>query len=94
MKILLCFFLFVFSLQVSAIELNLPERFDVEVSKCWITENGVKISNKAINRLTSSPIIFHFNKNSFYFKTKKILYLSVEQERYYSRLKKVVFQER
>jgi hypothetical protein len=80
------FFVFIFIYHVEAVELNLPEKFDVEVSRWWITENGVKVTNKSLNRITSIPIIFHFNKNSFYFKTKKILYLSDQYQRDYSRV--------
>ncbi len=67
-----------------AVELNLPDRFDVKVSKWWITENGVKINNTLINKITSTPIVFHFNKNKFHFKSGKILYLSDERQKDYS----------
>ncbi len=71
-------------LRADGVELNLPEKFDVKVSKWWITENGVKISAKTVDKITSAPIIFHFNENSFYFASNKILYLSIGGQRDYS----------
>jgi len=73
-KMLFVVFLFVpFFLLGEEVQLNLPEKFDVKVSKRWSTINGKKIdvhdrvSKKELNR----PIIFHFNGENFKYVDQK-----------------------
>ena len=72
-SIIIGFILLSAVLLAEEVQLNLPEKFDVKVSKRWSTINGKKIdvhdrvSKKELNR----PIIFHFNGENFKYVDQK-----------------------
>ncbi len=81
------FFLLIFAgligLQADKVELNLPERFDVKVSKHWWTENGTKPTEKNAIKEFNRPYILYFNKSNFIFFDKKHKYSGAEWGSHY-----------
>ena len=70
-------------LQAEELELNLPEKFNVKVSKHWWTENGTKPTEKNAIKEFNRPYVFHFNKSNFIFSDKKHKYSGDEWGSHY-----------
>ncbi len=61
--IIICFLLLSAALLAEEVQLNLPKKFDVKVSKEWVTKNNKKINGNKIEE--HRPRIFHFDGINF-----------------------------
>ena len=77
----------VIGLQAEDMIWNLPEKFNVKVSKHWWTENGQKPTQSDAIREFNRPYTFYFDKNSFTFSDRKHLYSGGTWGRHYQSLK-------